>query len=206
MHFHFLIEDKSGRIMLEHLIPKIIDDTHTFDVKAYEGIGRLPKQLSSADAIHHQALLNDLPRILKGYGRTHAQYPKSYQACVIVVCDLDDRCQRQFREELLNILAQCNPAPITQFCIAIEEGEAWLLGDIEAIRTAYPRVRVSILNQYTNDSICGTWELLKEAIGDGSKSDWAQKIAPNMRIDANQSPSFQYFVSKVSQLAQADLV
>lgn len=201
MHFHFLIEDKSGKIMLEHLVPKIIEDSHTYDVKAYEGIGRLPKKLQSADAVHHQALLNDLPRILKAYGRTHAQYPQSYQACVIVICDLDDRCQKAFREELLNILAQCSPAPETRFCIAVEEGEAWLLGDQDAIKKAYPNVKTAILNQYVNDSICGTWELLRDAIGHSRKSEWANKIGPFMQIQVNKSPSFNYFISKTKELA-----
>ncbi|PIR39237.1 MAG: hypothetical protein COV35_01605 [Alphaproteobacteria bacterium CG11_big_fil_rev_8_21_14_0_20_39_49] len=203
MHYDFLIEDKSGKIMLNHLLPKIIETSkHTFSIKAYNGIGRLPKRLPTAEAIQHQALLNDLPRVLKAYGKTHAGFGKAYPACVVVVCDLDNRCQKEFRNELLNILSQCNPAPITQFCIAVEEGEAWLLGDIEAIKKAYPKVKTSVLNSYTNDSICGTWEKLKEALGSEKKSEWAERITPNINITCNESPSFQYFVSKVLSMTE----
>jgi hypothetical protein len=60
MHYEFLIEDKSGKIMLELLLPKIITNEHSFKVKAYEGIGRLPKGGLVAKELKHQALLNDL--------------------------------------------------------------------------------------------------------------------------------------------------
>lgn len=145
MHYEFLIEDKSGKIMLELLLPKIITNEHSFKVKAYEGIGRLPKGGLVAKELKHQALLNDLPRIIKGYGKTYSGND-SYQACVVVVCDLDNRCLKEFRNELLNILQKCIPAPQTQFCFAVEEGEAWLLGDTEAIVEAYPKAKRHLLN------------------------------------------------------------
>ncbi len=198
MHFDFLIEDKSGKIMLEHLIPKIIDiQEHSFKVKPYEGIGRLPKNLATPKEIRHQALLNDLPRALKAYGKTHKGYGVDYPVCLFVICDLDARCQRKFREELSRILNQCSSPPRTQFCIAVEEGEAWLLGDVEAIMNAYPKAKSSIIKGYINDSICGTWEVLEKALGTKNKSEWAKNITPYMQVENNKSPSFQYFVSKV---------
>ena len=203
MHFHFIIEDKSGGIMLQNIVPRIIDENnHTFEIKSYKGIGRLPKRVHNAESLRHAALLNDLPRALKAYGKTFAGFGDSYKACLIVICDLDNRCQTQFRGELLNILAQCNPAPETRFCIAVEEGEAWLLGDIDAIKRAYPKAKLAVLNSYSNDSICGTWEILKSAIGNQDKSEWAERISPLVDIDSNKSPSFQYFVSKVRELAE----
>jgi hypothetical protein len=204
MHFHFLIEDKSGKIMLEHLVPKIlVSEVHTYEIKFYEGIGRLPKSMPNAKSLKHKALLNDLPRTLRAYGKTFAGYGDSYSACLIVVCDLDDQCLKQLRKQLLAIKDQCNPAPETRFCIAIEEGEAWLLGDLNAIKKAYPKVKEATLNRYINDSICGTWEVLSDAIGHSRKSEWAEKIAPLIQIDANKSPSFQYFVTKTRELASS---
>jgi hypothetical protein len=189
--------------MLEHIVPRIIDESnHTFQIQYYNGIGHLPKRAQNAECLRHEALLNDLPRMLKAYGKTFAGYGDIYKACIIVVCDLDSRCLFQFKGELLDTLSQCNPAPETRFCIAIEEGEAWLLGDINAIRTAYPTVKLAILNGYSNDSICGTSEILEEAIGNKNKSEWAERISPHVRIDSNASPSFKYFVSKVKELAE----
>lgn len=134
------------------------------------------------------------------------------------MCDLDDRCRKEFRESLLSILHECNPPPETRFCIAIEEGEAWFLGDTEAIKSAYPKAKDKVLRTYEPDSICGTWERLADAVYRGGakalskkggqavgaeKSKWAKAIAPKMDITKNRSPSFCYFRRKLQELAQA---
>lgn len=212
MHFEVLVEDQSGKKALEVLIPKIIEKEHTFVVRPYKGIGRIPKNMNSGVDACKRILLDNLPRLLKGYGKSWTGYP----AAVFVVCDLDDKCLKTFREELIQILNSCNPKPETRFCIAIEEGEAWLLGDIPAIRSAYPKRKDSMLNSYENDSICGTWEHLADVVFPGGshklstqgwqaigaeKSKWAEKITPLMDIENNLSPSFCYFRGKLRELA-----
>ncbi len=220
MHFEILVEDQSGKTMLDILVPKIINQPHTFEVKAYKGVGHIPKNLRSSTDARKRLLLDQLPRLLGGYGKTFAGYSENYPypAAVIVVCDLDDKCLKAFRQELFTILNACNPKPETQFCIAIEEGEAWLLGDIPAVKAAYPNAKDNILGSYENDSICGTWELLANAVVKGGasglknkgsqavgreKSVWAEKITPHMNVDDNVSPSFCYFREKVRDLTQA---
>ena len=141
MHFEILIEDQSGKKALDILMPKIIGANHTYKVHPYKGIGRIPKNLGKNNSANKRILLDQLPRLLRGYGKAFADYPVECPAAVILVCDLDDKCLRAFREELIGILETCNPQPETRFCIAIEEGEAWFLGDIPAIKTAYPRAK-----------------------------------------------------------------
>ena len=136
MHFEILVEDQSGKKMLDMLVPKIIGESHTFRVHDYKGIGHIPQKLGDSRDAGKRQLLNQLPQLLRSYGRTFAKYPASYPAALVVVCDLDDKCLKMFRQELCNILNACNPQPVTRFCIAIEEGEAWLLGDIPAVKTA----------------------------------------------------------------------
>ena len=70
-------------------------------------------------------------------------------AAVVVVCDLDSKCLKKFRQEFFAVLNACNPKPETRFCIAIEEGEAWLLGDIPAVKKAYPQARDAIFSVAT---------------------------------------------------------
>jgi hypothetical protein len=207
MHFEILIEDKSGKEALNILVPKIIGNVHTFRIKAYNGIGRIPQGLSSKQDARHRALLNQLPRLLRGYGKTYPKNSKDFSCAVFLVCDLDNKSLRTFNAELLSILYQCNPQPETRFCIAIEEGEAWLLGDIPAIKMAYPKAKSVVLKRYRNDSICGTWELLAEAISTEIvvKSEWALKIAPHMNVFNNLSPSFCYFRDKMLELASTEL-
>jgi hypothetical protein len=213
MHFEILVEDQSGKVTLDILVPKIIGENHTFDVKSYKGVGRIPLKMNASVDARKRILLANLPRLLAGYGRSWQEYP----AVVIVVCDLDDKCLKSFRDELINLLNACNPRPETRFCIAVEEGEAWFLGDISAIKQAYPKAKDTVLNAYVSDSICGTWERLADAVYKGGsqqlsslgyqtvgseKSAWAESITPYMDLDNNTSPSFNYFVGKLRELAE----
>ena len=218
MHFEILVEDQSGKKALDILVPKIIGNDHTIRFHTYKGIGRIPRNMKDAGNAAKRILLENLPKLLKGYGKTFNGYPSDYPAVVFLVCDLDDKCLKAFRRELLGILNQCNPKPETRFCIAIEEGEAWFLGDLNAISVAYPRAKNNVLNAYVNDSICGTWETLADAICSGGSSilsakgwqavgaekfKWAEAIPPHMDVTRNASPSFCYFRDKLKDSAGA---
>lgn len=217
MHLEILVEDQSGKAALDLLLPKILGTSspYTFRVISYKGIGRIPKNMKPGTDANRRILLDQLPRLLQGYGQQYQNYP----AAVIVICDLDDKCLKAFRAELLGLLENCNPALQTRFCIAIEEGEAWLLGDLEAVKAAYPKAKDSVLVGYNHDAICGTWEILADAVYPGGskqlqkkgwqaigaqKSEWAQKIVPHMQIERNQSPSFQYFRVKIHEFLKDD--
>lgn len=207
MHFEILIEDSSGKEALTILMPKILSEEHTFKIQAYKGIGHIPKSLKIPDA-KTTTLLTKLPRLINGYANSLKNYP----AVLFIICDLDNKKLKEFKAQLIDILNKCQNKPITEFCIAIEEGEAWLLGDIQAIKSAYPNAKDSILSSYKNDSVCGTWEILADAIYEGgsnklsengfqeigkAKTEWAQKICPYMDINNNRSPSFNYFKDKL---------
>jgi hypothetical protein len=212
MHFAILVEDQSGKAMLDILVPKILglDTEHTFTVYPYKGIGHIPKGLNPKTDPEKRILLDQLPRLLSGFGKAFAGYGDAYPAAVIVVCDLDDRNLLSFRNELKAVLSSVSKAPDTAFCLAIEEGEAWLLGDVPAIKKAFPKAKDVVLTGYNNDSICGTWEVLADALYPGGanslkaqgyqvagaeKSRWARQVTPHMDIDNNQSPSFSDFVA-----------
>ncbi len=211
MHFEILVEDQSGKKMLGTILLKLVGN-HTFKVHPYKGIGHIPKNLHKTSDPQKRLLLNRLPKLFQGYGKAFHKQKEYYKASVIVVVDLDDKCFHDFRLELFNILHNCNPKPDTLFCFAIEEGEAWLLGDQNAIKKAYPNAKDDILQTYNYDSICGTWEILADAIYPGGstklsalswqengkiKSEWAETITPYLDSNNNHSPSFNYFVNKI---------
>ncbi|OWY04104.1 DUF4276 family protein [Thioclava sp. IC9] len=215
MHFEFLVEDQSGKVALEGFLPNLLPPEVTYKIHSYKGIGHIPKNLKGKLDPAKRILLNRLPSLLAGYGKAFSKYPDEYDAAVILVCDLDDRNKRDFVAELNAILDACDPRPDTRFCLCVEEGEAWLLGHREAVETAYPLAKSSVLNGYENDSICGTWELLADAVFPGGasaliekgkpevgrmKSVWASEIAPLIDVDHNQSPSFQFFVRTLREL------
>ena len=219
MHFEVLIEDSSGSTALDCIMGKILGENgsvHSWKIYPYKGIGRIPKDLRGVTDPSKRILLDRLPKILQGYGRSLKDI--GYLAAVVVVVDLDDRDCMTFKQELLDVLNACNPRPRTLFRIAIEESEAWLLGDRDAVKAACPGAKDSALNGYVQDSICGTWEVLADAVHPGgsarlkksgypaagvAKCEWAESIAPHLDLDRNRSRSFQVFRDGVKALAQA---
>ncbi len=212
MHIEVLVEDKSGAKLIETLLPYVIGtfgEPHTWKIHAYKGIGRLPAGLSTKADPAKRALLDQLPRLLCGYGRTPGI------DAVVIVLDCDKRNCKDFLKELNTVLKKCTPVPNTLFRLAIEEMEAWLLGDRTALRIAYPKAKKDVLNRYKQDSICNTWELLADAIYPGGnasiksagwplpgqvKYEWASTIAPHMNVENNVSPSFCKFRDGLRQL------
>ena len=122
MHIEFLVEDSSGEKMLSYLLPKILGThgaPHTWKLIGYKGIGRIPPGLSVKADPAKRMLLDRLPRLLQGYGKTVGT------DAVVVVLDTDRRECSAFLTELKAVLAKCKPAPRTLFRLAIEEMEAW---------------------------------------------------------------------------------
>lgn len=202
MHIKVLVEDSSGAKLLDSLLPKLLGgqgDPHSWDMHAYRGIGRIPKGLNAKTDPSKRILLDQLPRLLRGYGKMPGI------DAVLVVLDADKRNCADFLAELKSLAAQCSPAPKTLFRLAIEEVEAWYLGDRQALKQAYPHAKAKVLNRYKQDSACGTWELLADAVHPGGlvaikkagwplpgqlKHEWAGKIGPLLDPQRNASPSF----------------
>ena len=123
MHFEILVEDQSGKRALDVLIPKIIGAQDTFRVIGYRGIGRVPQNLTPKTNADQRILLDQLPKLLRGYGQTFVNYPANYPAVLFVVCDLDDRCLKRFRQETFRSPPCVQPeVPDTRFCIAHRRG------------------------------------------------------------------------------------
>jgi hypothetical protein len=212
VHFEILTEDQSSKIAMDILIPKLLGNDVTYRIHPYKGIGRLPRDLHTTDDPSKRQLLNQLPRLLRGYGNT----PDS--GTIVVICDLDDRDKQSFLTELQQVLDACDPKPKALFCLAIEEFEAWYLGDYNAIRAAYPKAKDAVLRNYKNASICGTWECLADAVYNGGrkalkkrgwrsvgeeKSMWAKMITPHMDVENNQSPSFTEMQTRLRDAVQS---
>ena len=204
------------KLRAKAVLPKLLGEygePHTWNMHAYKGIGRIPKNLKGRADPAKRILLDQLPRLLQGYGKTPGI------DAVVVVLDTDKRCCRAFLDELRILAAGCNPAPNTLFRLAIEEVEAWYLGDRQALTDAYPRARTEVLNRYVQDSACDTWELLADAVYLGGsaeikktgwplpgklKHEWAEKIGPLLEPDRNVSPSFGKFRDGLRRLVMME--
>lgn len=123
-----------------------------------------------------------------------------------------------FKSELVALLDYCDKKPQSLFRIAIEELEAWYLGDLVALKFAYPDIKQDIFDDYIQDSQSGTWEILAEAVYPGGlnalhakgkrsslvlqeKTTWTKNICPHLNVEQNQSLSFCYFRDDLRRMA-----
>ena len=135
---------------------------------------------------------------------------------IVVVIDADNKDCASFLTELQDVALRCGAERKTLFRLAIEEIEAWYLGDNCALKKAYPSAKPKVLATYRQDSVCGTWELLADAIFPGGrkalkdrggpnagdlKHEWARSIGPLMDVASNASPSFVKFRDGLMRVA-----
>jgi len=208
MHFEILVEGESDLQALNPIMKKMVGPLgyiHTWKIHKHKGKGNFPDDPTKPPEKKHNQLLNMLPSRLRAYGKSLDE-----NKAVIVLVDADkDNCI-ELKSRLTSLLDYCDPKPTVLFRIAVEELEAWWLGDRKALLKAYPVAQdnIDVLDNYVQDSICGTWELLADAIYPGGstklkkigfpanakeKTDWAKIISPFINILRNKSPSFTQF-------------
>jgi hypothetical protein len=203
MRLHVLVEGESEEALLRGWLPRFLPG-HSFVIIRHRGKGRLPRGPVRIPDIRREGLLDQLPAKLRAYGRTLD--PATDRLLVLVDAD-DDPCL-ELKERLLETLESCDPRPVVLFRLAIEETEAFYLGDPQAIRRAFRQAKLERLKSYVQDSVCGTWELFQGIIGDPDedKPGWAERMAPHLGTtwkgnDANRSPSFRQLCKALLTLA-----
>lgn len=188
MRIHVLVEGLSEENLIVPLCRRLLPG-HALSVIVHQGKGKL------STAVHPQrrGLLDQLVPKLRAYGRTLDS--GTDRVLVLVDADADDCGELKGRLE--SALAGVDPQPTVLFRIAVEETEAFYLGDARAIKTAFPQANLAPLGDYVQDSVCGTWEVFQRLIGAESedKPAWATQMGPRLSIRArggaaNRSPSF----------------
>lgn len=193
MYIEFLVEEPSAEAALNILVPRIVGPDISFKVHPYQG---------------KPDLLAKLPARLQGYRNW---MPEDWRVVVIVDGDSED-C-KVLKGNLEGIAARAGLITKTtsggaRFHVlnrlAIEELEAWFLGDVEALCAAYPGVdrNLSAKEKYRDpDAILGgTWEAMERVLraaghfrGGLGKVTAAREIANFMEPERNRSRSFQTF-------------
>ena len=204
MHFEVYVEAPSAEAALDILIPRIVGDGHTH--RLYN--------------LHDKTtLLRELPKRLQSY----RQVPMEGMRIVALVDRDRDDCA-DLKQELERMAAAARLAtrsaprsgrrvPIMDTRIAIEELEAWFIGDVPALRVPYPKIPITLDRQATfrdPDAVAGgTWEALERALqrhgyhaGGLAKIRLAREVAPHMDPDRNRSQSFRRFRDALRELAR----
>jgi hypothetical protein len=209
MRLHVLVEGGSEEALLRGWLPRFLPPGHSFQIIPHRGKGRLPRDPVRVPDIRREGLLDQLPAKLRAYGRTLD--PATDRLLVLV--DADDEPCLDLKRRLLETLESCDPRPVVLFRLAIEETEAFYLGDSQAIRKAFPQARLHLMQGYAQDSVCNTWELFQTVIGDSTedKVGWAERMAPHLGTawrgsDANSSPSFRQLCMGLLKLAGEPVV
>lgn len=200
MRLHFLVEGPAEVQLLKGLLPRLIPQ-HTFQIYPHQGKGKLRDNPSLRPDPKHRGVLDQLPATLRAWGKSLS--PQTDRVVVLVDSDNDDL--KWLIEKLSEMLTTISPAPACLFRVAVEEVEAWYLGDWPALKRAFPKARKTQWRKYRQDTVCGTWEIFQQIIQDSleRKPYWGQKIGVELGVDeeSNASMSFKKFCSGVRRHA-----
>ncbi len=166
-----LTEEPSMRVVLQEVIrrnfPGKLEDLD-WKVVAYSGKSDLEKCF---------------PRTMRGWDWKNPVF--------IVMRDNDGGDCANLKQRLVSLAAPAG----REFRVRIvcQELESWLLGDSEAVRSAYPRCRFSNDQaRYRDpDLLTNAAEELHKLTGDRTKERRAGRIAPHLSPNRNRSRSFQ---------------
>lgn len=203
MRIHVLVEGPSEVALLGPWL-KRFQPRHTHIVIPHQGKGSLPGNPSEPPDPKKRGLLDQLPAKLRAFGA--GLDPATDRVLVLVDAD-DDDC-RDLKRRLTMLLESCKPAPVAKFRIAVEETEAFYLGDKPAMQGAFGKLALTPYQSYRQDSVCGTWEVFAKVIRATreDKVGWARSMSATLGTTykggrANRSPSFRAFCSALQELA-----
>ena len=206
MLIEILSEDKSGAVVVERSVERICEEQGTkaqVNVRPHRGCGSLPKDGNEKPAKFASSLLDLLPAKLRAYNNVY----RGKELILIITLDSDSNDPELMRKEIYEAAKTYAPDIRSVVGLSTEEVEAWMLGDREAVMDAYPDCKRSVLDNYVQDSVCGTWEVLCRAVSPNAeklieigypaighyKALWAEEISRYMMPKRNVSPSFNLF-------------
>ena len=198
-HLELLVEEPSMEAFLRALLPRLLPQGRTFEVRPFQG---------------KSDLLGKLEPRLRGYA---AWLPANWRIVVVVDRDNDDCAVLKRQMEAIARRAGLSTRSSARNQrwqlvnrIAVEELEAWYFGDWVAVRAAYPRVSANVTqrNGFRNpDGIAGgTWEAFERVMqrhgyfgGGLPKIEAARMIGAEVDPIRSRSTSFKMFREAIAE-------
>lgn len=202
MTIHVLVEGPSERAVFEVWLPRLLRG-HAIRIYPHEGKGTLPKKLDQKPERHRRGLLDQLPAKLRGFKNSlDVQTDR-----VVVLVDADTADPVAFASSIQKAVAVVAPELSVIVRVAVEETEAFYLGDLAGLKQAFPGADMEAARKYVPDSICRTAELFGQIVGDpgNNKVAWAESMGPVLTIHPanSRSPSFKLLVTGLLEVAPA---
>jgi hypothetical protein len=196
-----LVEELSAERALTIILPRIIPGV-SFNIRSFQG---------------KTDLLKKLPQRLRGY----AAWPGVEASRIVVLVDRDTDDCVTLRNKLDNIAADAgfrssgtDRRVLNR--LAIEELEAWFIGDMTALSNTYPRVPASSGAKKAfrdPDAAHGTWEALEHLLkrhgyhkGGLPKTIVTAAITRHMNVEKNESRSFQVFRDGLRRFVEIEVI
>ncbi|MEO8361262.1 MAG: DUF4276 family protein [Vicinamibacteria bacterium] len=200
MHIELLLEEPSAEAFLVRFLPRVLPAEAVVKPIVFQGKLDLLAKLESR---------------LKGY---KSWLPADYR--IVVLVDEDRQDCRKLKTRLENAAAAAGLTTKSKRAggsfvvlnrIAVEELEAWFLGDPVALHAAYPKVSATLGKKAKfrdPDAVGGgTWEALEQVLknagyykGGLPKIEVAKTVAPHMDSARNSSASFHCFLDGLASL------
>jgi hypothetical protein len=192
LHFEIFLEEPSAEAFIMEAWPRICPAGATCQTHAFQGkqelLAKLPGQL--------KAMIKWIP----DHFRIVVLLDEDRQDCAA----LKKTLERMSHDAGLGTLSAPGKCARVANRIAVEELEAWMLGDPEALRAAFPKLSATFekaASLRNPDAVKGgTWEALERLLqksgyylGGLAKVDCARSVASHIDPDRNVSPSFKIF-------------
>jgi hypothetical protein len=187
MTLFIFTEEKSLEICLNNLLPKIISNHfNKVKIRAHSGKEDLKKALKST-----------IPTI-----------SKVENVRILITIDQDKEDCRKLKEDIKKIIGE-NCRCEFKIRIICKELESWFFGDLEALATAYPRLKIE---KYYNKTKFKNVDLIEKPSKElvkilekiynkkFSKTELCEKISPNLDLLRNTSDSFKQAIQAIKIL------
>lgn len=178
-----LVEEKSMKELLSIFLPTILSKKWILDenyfIRSFEGKNDLQKNIPSKI------------RVLSNWNHEPTG--------LIVMQDQDSSDCKVLKKKLLKLCNDNGSCP-NLVRIVCRELEAWYIGDFEAIQSAYPKFNINLYKnkaKFRNPDLCNASDELKKILPEFQKVSTAKKVAPFLKVEKNNSESFNQFVKGV---------